>query len=96
MKIFSLSLLFLILSFVSVAQVKYSISGTITDSSTGEDLIGSTIYIEQTKFGMNTNNYGYFSLSLKPGIYDFVVSFLGFESQKFTLSVDQDINKIGS
>jgi hypothetical protein len=93
MKIFSLSLLFLILSFVSVAQVKYSVSGTVTDASTGEDLIGATVYIEQIKFGLNTNNYGYYSVSVKPGSYNFVISFLGYESQKFTLSVDRNFQK---
>jgi hypothetical protein len=93
MKIIQLSLFFIILSLVSVAQVKHSVSGTVTDASTGEDLIGSTIYVEQLKIGLNTNIYGYYSFTLMPGIYDMVVSFLGYESQKITFSVDGDIQK---
>jgi len=93
MKFFTFSFIFFILSFVSLAQVKYSVSGTVTDASTGEDLIGSTIYIEQIKFGLNTNNYGYFSVAVKPGIYDLVITFLGYEPQKITISVDRNIQK---
>jgi len=93
MKLFSFSLFFSILSFVSIAQVKYSVSGTVTDASTGEDLIGAIIYVEEVKVGMNTNGFGYYSVVLKPGIYNISVSFLGYESQRFTLTVDRVIQK---
>jgi hypothetical protein len=93
MKNFFLFLFFLILSYVSVGQANYSFSGTVTDASSGEDLIGATLYVEQIKFGSTTNSYGVFSVSLKPGNYSVVVSFLGYESQKISITVDGNIKR---
>ena len=65
MKNFFLSIFFLILSFVTAAQGSFSFSGTVSDASSGEDLIGATVYAEQLKLGTITNSYGIFSMSLK-------------------------------
>jgi hypothetical protein len=91
MKNLLLLLLFVGIFNVVFGQINYPVNGTVTDASTGEDLIGATIYIEQIKYGTTTNSYGYYSVSLKPGFYTFIVSFLGYESQKTTLSVDRKI-----
>ena len=73
------------------AQPNVAVMGNIKDASNGEDLIGATIYIEQLKTGTVSNAYGFYSLSMKPGFYTFRVSFLGYETQYFTLSVDKQI-----
>ncbi|HNW49756.1 MAG TPA: TonB-dependent receptor [Prolixibacteraceae bacterium] len=84
---------FLILSLFSFAQEKVILSGTITDASTGEDLIGATVYLEQTKFGTTSNSYGIYTLSLKPGTYSATFSFLGYESQSLNISVDKNMKR---
>jgi hypothetical protein len=90
-------LLFLIFLFFIAASIyavdNNSVSGRITDASTGEDLIGATVYVEQIKYGTTTNSYGYYSVILKPGFYTFIVSFIGYETQKFTIAVDTKITK---
>ena len=86
-----LSILFIIWSATLFAQTKIAIMGTISDADTGEDLIGATVYVEQLKTGTVSNSYGFYSLNLQPGFYSFRVSFLGYNTQQFTLSVDKEV-----
>lgn len=65
--------------------------GSIRDAETGEDLIGASVYVEQLKTGTVSNAYGYYALNLQPGFYTFRISFLGYTTQQFTLSVDREI-----
>ncbi|HBG69772.1 MAG TPA: hypothetical protein DHV29_11285, partial [Bacteroidales bacterium] len=62
-------------------QTKYTISGHVTDSTTGEMLIGTAIYINGTTTGVIANSYGFYSLSLQPGKYELVYSFMGFNKK---------------
>lgn len=71
------------------AQGNVSLMGNVKDAENGEDLIGATIYVEQLKTGTVTNTFGFYSLSMKPGFYTFRVSYLGYSTQYFTLSVDR-------
>jgi len=61
------------------AQKKVTLSGYIKDSSNGEELIGSTVYVQELKLGTVTNLYGFYSLSLDPGTYTIVFGFIGYE-----------------
>jgi hypothetical protein len=85
--------IFLLLAQQLTAQTNTSISGIVRDASTGEDLIGATVYIEQLKSGTATNAFGFYAVSVKPGFYTLTVSFTGYEPQKFTLSVDKAITQ---
>lgn len=82
-------LLFLLTLLTGFAQNEVSVMGYIRDSSNGEDLIGATVYVDQLKTGTVSNSYGFYALNLKPGFYTLTVSFIGYKTQKFTLSVDQ-------
>ncbi|WP_423129512.1 TonB-dependent receptor [Gaoshiqia sp. Z1-71] len=53
------------------------ISGHIKDAETGETLIGANLYVKETGAGAVSNNYGFYSLSLLPGRYTLVCSFIG-------------------
>jgi hypothetical protein len=85
-----LLLLLLFISLFSYGQAKFTISGSISDASTGEDLIGATIYIEPIKFGTTTNSYGMYSITLNQGTYTATFSFLGYESQKIEFTIDKN------
>jgi len=63
-----------------VADKKPIVSGTIKDSKTGEQLIGATVYIKELKTGTVTNVYGFYSLSIAPGSYTLIYSYVGYES----------------
>lgn len=80
------------MSFIAFAQSEVAVMGYIRDASNGEDLIGATVYVEQLKTGTASNAYGFYTLNLVPGFYTITVSFLGYQSQQFTLSVDTKMN----
>jgi hypothetical protein len=71
-----------------------TISGYITDESSGEPLIGTTIFDEVSLKGTTTNPYGYFSITLAGDSAVLRFSFVGFSPQKFRveLSEDQKLN----
>ncbi len=58
--------------------------GLVLDHSTGEPLIGATVYLDGTSFGTTTNIDGEFTLhKISPGTYTAVFSYIGYERVKF-------------
>lgn len=56
--------------------------GNVTDEKSGEDLIGASVSIVNTKLGASTDIDGKFLIKKVPaGVYDVRVSFLGYESK---------------
>ena len=87
MKNLYLNLLFSLLSVALFAQGG-SISGTVTDSETGEALIGANVVIKGTTNGDVTNIQGQFSIKgLADGEYTVVASYVGFKSMEQTVTV---------
>lgn len=70
------------------SQQKFTLSGTISEASSNETLIGVTIAIPKLKTGTTTNEYGFYSLTLPKGEYEVIVSYLGFKSIKQTINLD--------
>ncbi len=64
---------------VTFAQEKYTISGEIRESRTGETMIGAVIFLAGTPYGATTNNFGYYSITAPAGEYQLKVSFVGFQ-----------------
>ncbi len=71
---------------------QFSIFGTVKDSLSSP-IIGATVRIAETYKGVASDNNGNYKLSnLKAGNYQIEVSFIGYETQKETISVtDKDI-----
>ena len=74
----------------SFAQT-YTISGHIADESSGEQLMGATVWCADQSVGAGTNTFGFYSLTLVEGMYDLVVSFTGYAPRKFEINLNQDI-----
>lgn len=94
MKIF-ISALLLSLTVIINAAPKHTISGTISDISTGELLIGASVVVkEMPGTGITSNAYGYFSLTLPDGEFNLTVSYLGYTpmSMKIKLNDNKMIN----
>lgn len=70
---------------------KLTISGYISDSETGEMLIGATVYVSELQTGTVSNLYGFYALSLPPGKYTLVFSYIGYMSNKETVKLTKDI-----
>jgi hypothetical protein len=67
-----------------------TVSGTVTDNSSGESLILATIYDEKTDKWTTSNNYGYFSLKLPAGEKKISVSYVGYRSEIFEFNLLRD------
>ena len=80
---------FLLYTFSAIAQNKHTISGYIQDESSGENLIGVSVYEKETFKGSSSNTYGFYSLTLPQGNYTIVYSYIGMKE----LSVNINLNK---
>jgi hypothetical protein len=88
MKILSIFLAFFPL-FV-FGQQNYTLNGKITDSETGEDLIGATVMAVEYNKGTSTNSYGFYSLSLPEGQYILRFSYIGYKSVERSVNLDRN------
>jgi hypothetical protein len=75
------------------AQQKVTLNGYVRDAQNGEELIGASVYIPQLQSGVNTNAYGFYSLTVPPGTYELTFSYLGYTSQTFTVVVTENFTK---
>ena len=90
MRIFHLFIL-LFISIQLFAAPRHTISGTITDATTGESLIGASIMVnEMPGTGASTNAYGFFSLTLNDGKYTFTISYLGYKPSILPLDLSEN------
>ena len=74
----------------ALAQQKVTISGHITDSASGETLIGAGLVEGRSRQGAVTNNYGYYTLTLPAGEHDFQYSYVGYQDQVLHLDLRRD------
>ncbi len=79
---------------VSLFSQPYStISGQIKAASTGEDLIGAVVSVNEfPNLSVATNAYGFFSLSLPPGSYNLTAQYTGYKSQNISVNLDKSLN----
>lgn len=71
------------------AQSKITLSGYIRDGKNGEALIGASVSVKNPPSGTLTNEYGYYALSLPPGTYTFVISYVGYSPITQTLNLTE-------
>ncbi len=81
------SCLFLLSIFVStIVFGQFTITGKVVDSTTKEPLFGASVFAQNTTSGTTTNREGEFSLSLKSGGYELIVSYTGYQSKEIRIS----------
>ena len=78
----SFLLLFTILSFIANSQIK--ISGKVVDEN-DLPLEGASVYLNNTTKGTTTNDLGEFDFVIKEGVYDLIVSFIGYQTLQYQL-----------
>ena len=86
MKRFLVTGLALLLSCASWAQMG-TLTGTISDAITGESLIQASVLVGNT--GVATDFDGKYSISLPYGKHEITVQYIGYESQKRTVTIDR-------
>ena len=82
--------IFSILLSLNLSQDYHTLSGFITDSQTGESIVGANIYLSDTKYGSSTDLDGYFIiLDIPRNSYNINVSYLGYEKIERNISINQ-------
>lgn len=84
---------FLLLSQFAFSQTaKYTLSGTVRDAETGEELIGVSLQITDLQgVGMVTNEYGFFSLTIPAGQYTVLARYVGYVEYRQTVDLNKDV-----
>lgn len=72
------------------AQKKFSISGIVTDSTSGETAIGANVYVKELMKGTATDVYGRYSLTLPEGEYTLVISYIGYKTQSIKIRLNEN------
>ena len=84
----------LIFSFIIISILKAQtsiISGFVSDSSSGEALIGANVFLRETGQGMATDVNGYYIIQdIVPGNYTLMVSYIGFDMYKQETRLNDD------
>ncbi len=85
---------FLLFTAPAVAVENYTVSGYVKDSTSGELLIGSTVYVQELGIGTQTNVYGFYSLTIPAGNYTLEYRYLGYVSRiiRINLMKNEQIN----
>ncbi len=82
---------FLLSNYTAIAQTKYTISGTVKDSKTGEVLIGASVKTDSlSSAGSVSNAYGFYAVSVARGTYKLTVNYVGYKL--FTTQLDIQSN----
>ncbi len=86
MKSCQLFLILVTLFFSSISFGQFVVTGKVVDSASMEPLYGASVFCQNTTSGTTTNKEGEFSLSLKSGGYDLVVSFTGYLTKEVRIT----------
>jgi len=95
MSLFKKYVILITLLFLSVSSVfsqnKFTISGTIKDSTTGESIIGASVSIAELKeTGTVSNAYGFYSLTIPTGKYTVTTQVIGYSAQSVQVNLLQN------
>lgn len=74
----------------ALPAVKYTISGYVEDSRSGERLEYASVYDLVTAAGVEANNYGFYSLTLPAGDVDLAFRYIGFKSAGMQILLQRD------
>jgi outer membrane receptor protein involved in Fe transport len=84
------SLLFLLSCLFTQAQNKYTLSGYVKDSLSGETLIGASVLISGQSKGISSNQYGFYSITLPEGNYSVSISFTGYQPLDSVINLNEN------
>lgn len=62
------------------SQMKFTLSGNVTDKESGEKILGANVFLKNSTLGTTTNEYGHYVLDLEAGVYELEISYLGYET----------------
>jgi len=93
-KLYKIIFVMAILFSTSLYAQQYTVSGVVTDATTGDVLIGANVYFPDLNLGAATDANGEFSISIAQGKYNITCSFIGFDkiTQEIDINADMTLN----
>ncbi|MGC6422564.1 MAG: TonB-dependent receptor [Flavobacteriaceae bacterium] len=84
----------ILLSTQLLSGQQFILSGYVRDAQTGEELLFSSVMLQDGSEGIITNEYGYYALTLAAGEHLLTFSYVGYQSktQSITLVANQSLN----
>jgi hypothetical protein len=79
----------LLFNIVTSGQSRYTLSGYVKDSLSGETMIGATLSVNGEGKGVNSNQYGYFSITLLQGEYTVTCSYVGYQPRRISVNLSK-------
>lgn len=77
---------------LTVAQKTQSINGVVRDADTYETLVGASIrVVNAERLSAKSNEYGFYSISLFPDVYNIQVSYIGYKDTLFHIDLENDL-----
>ena len=89
MRILTIGIFLFFLSTVGFSQ-KISVSGTVKEEGTGENLIGANIYDKISQKGTVANQFGFYSYTTSGDSLDLYFSFVGFQAKHIQFKANKD------
>lgn len=85
----------LLLLFICFSSFSQTLTGKVTDKTSNETLVGATVLVKETGQTAFVQLDGYFKIkSIKPGSYNLVISFIGYEKTFLTITVQDNEKKM--
>lgn len=72
------------------AQEKYTLSGYVKDNTSADPLLFVNIVDEDTRVGIVSNEFGFYSFDLPAGEHTLVFSFIGYETAKIPIVLSEN------
>lgn len=89
MRFLTFCVLFILFAFPGFSQ-KITISGTVKEEGTGENLIGANIYDKVSQKGTVANQFGFYSYTTTGDSLDLYFSFVGFQAKHIQFQAKKD------
>jgi hypothetical protein len=77
--------------FAQTGTGKFTLSGYIKDGTNGESLLGASVYVVELGKGTNTNDYGFYSLTMPADTYTVRISYVGFATEEKQIILNKDV-----
>lgn len=90
MKFIFLGILFLFSNYTSLFGQNYKISGWVTDTATGERLVGVSVRVLSENNGFSTDAYGFYTLNLRKGAHKICAAYVGYQQDTIFVDLRQD------
>ena len=87
-----LSALIILFAVSTTFAQTYTVSGTLKDSTNGEDMFGGAVIVKElSNVGATVNSYGFYSLTLEKGEYTLMYRSSGYETKEIKINLVADM-----